>query len=180
MDHQELPINERWLMVDGYISHSVSNCGRIRNDVTGRILRCSINSNGYVTVGLYRNGRKKTLKLHRLVAKEWVDNIGGDDHNQVDHIDHNKTNNHINNLRWVTGSINARNKSKRITNTSGKQGVCQAKRGNSNYWIVSICNNERATIIKYFSIDKLGNDVAYARAVQCRKDLERQYGYIGA
>lgn len=175
----ELPINERWLSIDGYFRYSVSNCGRVRNDTTGRILRPAVGKHGYQFVCLSENGKVKTHLIHRLVANEWLDNLEDADHNQVDHIDRVKTNNHIGNLRWVTRSKNQRNRTTSKNNVSGKQGVCQRNDKGFGYWLVSIVSNDRVHIQKSFSIKKLGNDVAFARAVQCRKDLERQYGYIG-
>ena len=52
------------------------------------------------------NGR--TYQLHRIIAKHFIENP--DDLPQVDHIDRNKTNNSIENLRWVSNSENSRNR----------------------------------------------------------------------
>ena len=53
--------------------------------------------------------RKRVLK-HRLIALQWIDNEDPQNKTQVDHIDRNKLNNHVNNLRWVSHSENMRNR----------------------------------------------------------------------
>ena len=64
--------------------------------------------NTYNFVSLCKNGKYKKFLLHRLVAINFIPN---DDINKniVDHIDGNRTNNNISNLRWVTQPENARN-----------------------------------------------------------------------
>jgi hypothetical protein len=89
--------------------------------------------------------------------------------------------NRIDNLRIVTQQQNCRNKTKRTNNTSNKQGVylCTDKKKGLQSWRVEIVNNNGKRITKSFSIKKLGNDNAKARAIAYRKQLELQFGYIG-
>ena len=68
------------------------------------------NSNGYIQVKL--NG--KTYLKHRLIAEKFIPNP--DNLTDVDHVDHNRTNYHLENLRWVTRSDNSRNRSSFRTN----------------------------------------------------------------
>lgn len=61
-------------------------------------------SKGYLRVGLFRNGKRKWYKVHRLVAQAFIENP---EHKpQVNHIDGNKKNNSITNLEWVTDTEN--------------------------------------------------------------------------
>lgn len=62
------------------------------------------NPNGYMKVLLSLNGERKQFLVHQLVARHFLPNPY--DHEQVDHIDGNKTNNDISNLEWVSRSEN--------------------------------------------------------------------------
>ena len=102
---------ETWKRIDGYANYEVSNFGRVSNATTERILKGSIASHGYLTVGLCKNGKQKTHCVHVLVAREWVDNP--DSKRCVDHIDGDKTNNHFDNLDVIFGKATLRAKTSR-------------------------------------------------------------------
>lgn len=61
----------------------------------------------YNNVVLKVNGTKKSVHVHRLVAEAFLSNPLG--YRCIDHIDGDKTNNHISNLRWCTDLINQNN-----------------------------------------------------------------------
>ena len=61
-------------------------------------------SNGYLVCRV----NKILMRKHRLIAMQWIDNPDNLPH--VDHINHNRTDNHIENLRWVSNAINANNR----------------------------------------------------------------------
>ena len=71
--------------------------------------------------GLRENGKQKIHSVHRLAGLAFLANPG--EKEIVDHIDGDKTNDHINNLRWATKSQNEQNKGKRRDNKSGFKGV---------------------------------------------------------
>ena len=72
-----------------------------------KILKQYIDSKGYLFVGLYKNKKQKHFRIHRLIALYFIDNPNNYDY--VDHVNQNKTDNRIENLRWVTKSGNCRN-----------------------------------------------------------------------
>ena len=84
--------------------YSVSNYGDIRNDSTGTLLLGSVSKNGYKMVHL-RYRIDKICSIHRLVMKAFKPCENMDDL-QVNHIDGDKTNNHLNNLEWSTALKN--------------------------------------------------------------------------
>jgi hypothetical protein len=113
---------EIWESIGGYGNYEVSWYGRVRNVTTGRILKGSLNSSGYLNVTSCKNGKKKTHYIHKLVAQEWIENT--DSKHCVDHINCDRTNNHHDNLRWATYTENSRKKSKSINASSSYYGVC--------------------------------------------------------
>lgn len=62
--------------------------------------------NGYMQVRLYNNGIAKTIEVHTLVAKAFIPNPQSLP--MINHIDEDKTNNHVNNLEWCTNQYNVR------------------------------------------------------------------------
>ena len=64
------------------------------------ILKQSNTTTGYKKVELAKDGKKKSLKVHRLVANAFIPKIKGK--NIVNHKDFNLLNNNIDNLEWVT------------------------------------------------------------------------------
>lgn len=86
---------------------------------------------------------------------------------QIDHIDHDRTNNAIANLRMIVGKHNQKNMSKAINNTSGTTGVTWHK-GN-NKWIAKIQVNGKTI--------NLGSPIILDEAIKLRKLAEITYGF---
>ena len=73
-------------------------------------LKQGTNGGGYLSLTLGRvNGKTQVFTVHRLVALQFIDNDDPDNKTQVDHIDRNRFNNSIENLRWVTPKENYKN-----------------------------------------------------------------------
>lgn len=85
-------------------------------------------------------GNRK-LKVHRLV---WIFHHGEiKDGMEIDHINHDGTDNRIKNLRVVNSTENKRNKTKQRNNTSGKNGVYWVKKVNKWRAIIHICGKSK-------------------------------------
>ena len=99
----------------------------------------------------------------------------------ADHINNKRFDNRIDNIRIVTQGENNRNTTIHSNNTSGKQGVSHYtnKKTNLHYWKARIQDNNHKSISKLFSIKKLGDVEAKRQAIECRKQLEVQFDYIG-
>jgi hypothetical protein len=99
---------EEWRTIIDYPDYEVSSLGQVRRG--DRILKTSDNQHGYNQVLLRKNNKSYSRKVHRLVGEAFLPNP--DNKKEVDHIDRNKTNNVITNLRWATRSENCLNKPK--------------------------------------------------------------------
>jgi hypothetical protein len=76
----------------------------------GGKLKAVVGKNGYYTVSFYDMDKIKRFNIHRLLALCFIENP--DNKPCVDHIDRNRENNNLNNLRWVTYEENNNNKEK--------------------------------------------------------------------
>jgi hypothetical protein len=85
-----------WKKIDGY-NYSISKNGEVRNDKTNKILKPRLDTYIYY-VCLFKNNKRKRIQLHRLLAIAFIPNP--DNKPFVDHIDENRTNNKLENLRW--------------------------------------------------------------------------------
>ena len=169
------PINiEQWRLISGYDNYEISSHGRVRINTNGYIMKISTHNKGYGYVSLTRDREKKKHLIHRLVALAYLDRNDGD--TEVDHIDRNRLNNMLNNLRWVTHSVNNRNKSIGTNNTSGSSGVKFDKSHNS--WVASWYDVNMINQRKSFSVNKYGNDEAKQLAINYRRERCLENGYI--
>lgn len=88
--------------VVGYCNYTVSKQGIVFG-VNGE-LKQRTEKTGYKRVQLNKFGKRKNFLVHRLVYETFLGPIP--EGYQIDHIDHDKTNNHIDNLRALPASVN--------------------------------------------------------------------------
>ena len=141
---------EHWASIDGYLNYQVSWWGRVLNTKTGRILKNTFGSHGYLHVGLSKNGKVKTHCIHVMVAQAWVSNP--EDKKCVDHIDGNKTNNHHANLRYATHSENGGNMKKRSDASSIYKGVAWDR--GANKWRAQITFARKNNFLGVFTSER--------------------------
>ena len=90
--------------LDRYIEKKHRNGKIYKHFNKGCILKHCINNKGYHCVNLYKNGVGKRFLVSRLVAQAFIPNPNNLP--EVDHIDENKDNNDVHNLRWCTRQFN--------------------------------------------------------------------------
>lgn len=123
---------------------------------------CWHDSNGYLIAHVYRNNKRTTQRMHRLI-------LGLESNKNkdvlVDHINHNTFDNRRSNLRFVDNSRNQMNKDKSIKNTSGIVGVKYHKL--TSKWEVDITKNGNRIYLGLYD--------NFSDAVKVRKDAEEKY-----
>lgn len=88
--------NEIWKDIREFEGYEVSTEGRIRNKKTALLLTQTKNCSGYAVSSI----RNKNIKFHKIVAENFLPNFYNK--KTVEHIDDNKMNNKIYNLKWAT------------------------------------------------------------------------------
>lgn len=124
----------------------------------------ALNKNGYlfIKVGKY------IYRAHRLAWFYFYGEWPPTDSYQIDHIDGNRLNNSIHNLRLVTNTKNAKNHGLYKHNTSGVSGICFCTLNGK--WKASIVLNQKRVHLGYYN--------KFEDAVAARKQAEKEYGFI--
>jgi hypothetical protein len=91
--------------------YEISNYGKVRSKGTYNTCKKGImnpmtDTSGYYHVRLYNKGISKDVSIHKLVALAFI--LNPDNLPMVNHIDEDKTNNHVENLEWCTNQYNIR------------------------------------------------------------------------
>ena len=161
---------KEWKNIKGYEKYyKVSNYGEVKSKrrvvyamidgemqpsyVTKEVLMNPFdNGNGYLVVSLNdERGNRKNFYVHRLVADAFIPNP--ESLPQVDHIDYDRKNNKISNLRWVTVSENALHSS---CNKPKTHNICGSSTGykyiyrRGKYYRVGIYARNGCRVDKHF------------------------------
>ena len=100
-------VGEQWKQIAGYEGlYEVSNYGNVYSIRNKKILKLSKDNLGYLRVMLCKNDKQKSFLVHRLVAIAFIPNP--ENKATVNHIDEDKTNNHVYNLEWMSRGDNVR------------------------------------------------------------------------
>lgn len=160
-------MEEVWKDIKGYeVLYQISTNGRVKSllKVTkfGNrlkvneeiILNPALGKRGYYVVSLNHNGKSKTFTIHRLIAEAFIPNP--ENKPCIDHINTIRTDNRIENLRWVTSKENSNNiltlkHSSESTSKKWKDG-CYNNRNNIHYRKVQQFDREGNLIATYDSI----------------------------
>jgi len=125
---------EIWKDVVGYEGYyKVSSLGNVKSlsrkyEPKERILKNCMTAKGYYDVGLSKNNKRRTRRVHKLVAESFLNHKPCGMELVINHIDFNKTNNNVKNLEIVTNRVNGNRK--HLKSTSKYTGVYWNKQRN--------------------------------------------------
>lgn len=133
--------------IPSFPNYSVTNSGEVvRNNTMKRVTPYMCR---YARCDLMIDGKRKTVAIHRLVYEAWSGGIPKD--MQIDHIDGEKHNNPISNLRLCSPNQNQANSGKRRGNKSGYKGVMKNNEVKKDSWIAVIKNNYKQLYLGTFN-----------------------------
>lgn len=147
---------EIWKSIEGYEKYQVSSLGNVKSFWFDKekILKPSITGSGYKFVLLSSNGIIKNKMIHQLVAIAFLNHKPCGFELVVDHIDNNRLNNNIENLRIVTNRENCSRK--HLKSKSKYVGVCFNK--TVNKWMSSIYIDKKVKNLGYFENEEEANE----------------------
>lgn len=145
MNKHHPKMEDTWRTIPCFSKYEVSLLGEIRNKHTGKVIKGSINSEGYIQSGLTNDtGETKSVKFHRLIAITFIPNPN--EYQMIDHINCVRTDNRVENLRWADAHINTWNRTT-IKNSIYK-GVCWNKE--KQKYMAYITHNNTTHRLGYF------------------------------
>jgi hypothetical protein len=168
MDRELPPIAE--ILKSYRIDVSEGRIFRILKDGNEREIVGSLSEKGYLKVSIF--GKK--IRKHRLIFATYIGHWGFGD---IDHINGDKTDNKISNLREVSRKDNSRNLPKHVKNTSGHMGVVYQKANRK--WVAKIGSHARGTF-EYLGIyEHLDDAIAARKAAEIRHGYHENHGREG-
>jgi hypothetical protein len=127
---------EYWKPIPDFPAYNISSFGNVRTTHKNRNALLIPKDRGkYKVVRLCNKGVEKTYHIHRLVAEAFIPKVESKIY--IDHINRNKHDNNVSNLRWVTASENGLNRERQLSET-GEQYIRAVKRSKKSNYRVSM------------------------------------------
>jgi hypothetical protein len=137
--------------------YAINRDGSVWSLFSNKQVKPNLGTWGYYDIRLSKNGSRKTCKLHRLLAQQFIPNP--DNFRYIDHINRIRTDNRLENLRWVSCRQNNNNRSDNVEH---------------NYITINSCGNYKVAFyvnkkMKYFGTYKILEEALNER--DCQLDL---------
>ena len=144
--------------------YAVTSCGKVWSYINEKFLKPGVNSDGYLQVQLFKEGKFKNHYIHRLVAEAYIPNP--DNLPQVNHKDENRTNNCLQNLEWCDAKYNI------------NYGTCITKISNSHKIPILQYDLDGNFIREWSSATDVGEEVRKGISQCLRGKSKSSYGYV--
>ena len=171
---------EVWKDIEGYEGmYQVSNTGKVKSlnyklKKIEKELKLHGDRKGYLTTSLCKNGKMKTIKVHRAVAIAFIPNP--DNKPEVNHKDGDKTNNCVSNLEWATSHENNTHAFKTgLKSGDVEHGKWLAKNYGANVLRESVMKRRKPVIATRI---ETGEELYFESAMDAEKHLEVAHSYI--
>lgn len=112
---------ECFVKIENYEDYLISDYGNVWSEKRKKYLKPALYKDSYLHVDLYKNGKRKSHSVHRLVLTSFIAN--SNDKRCADHVDNVRTNNKLSNLRYASHQENSRNRSFNKNNKLACKGV---------------------------------------------------------
>ena len=140
--------------IEGFEDYLIFEDGGIFSIKSNIFMKTHNNGDGYLQVDLCKNGNRYGRTIHRLMGLTFIPNP--DNKPTIDHIDRDKTNNNLSNLRWATKGEQMENRGLFVNNKLGIKNISYDK-SQDRYRFQKTING--ITLIKNFKT--LDEAVAY-------------------
>ena len=149
---------EKWNKIENFENYEASTFGNIRKLCNKKLIKQGNNGFGYLRVSLNNGEKFKTILTHVVIAISFLNHKPNKTNEiVVDHIDKNKTNNSLNNLRLVTNRENLSRYENKSSKYTGVHYHSRNKKWNSNIW-----HNKKKVFLGTF-INEIDAHLAYQK-----------------
>lgn len=113
-------MDEEFVFIKGYENlYKINRRGEIFSCWYRKTMKPQMTEDGYLWIKLKKEGKDHKAYIHRLLSLQYIENI--ENLPEVDHIDRDKLNNNLTNLRWVNKTTQNRNKGNYKDNLTPEQ-----------------------------------------------------------
>jgi len=146
-----------------YPNYLIYSDGRVQNKKTNKFVKEQNHKDGYKIIGLCKNGKRKNFLIHRLLGKHFIPNPKNKP--TIDHINRNRSDNRIENLRWATRKEQQENKGIYKNNKSGHKNITFCKERKK--WVYN--NKNKVSKRFHTKLEALVFKIFYEWKIKCCK-----------